>query len=260
MLDQVAALEDGCATTSPVFGGDPGNVTIFGESRAAAAKSACSWRLPASRGLFHRAIIQSGATIRVSTRERGDALADAVLKELGLSRNAIRPTCRACRWGASRQPIRAPASRKVGPRPMPLLDRYGCSARSPTAPICRRSRSTLRHGRRSPTTSRSLIGGTKRRAGSSSPTTTKMWHRRLSEASLRARIEAVAGAEAGAYPRPLPHDGPARHPRRPADPGADRIEFLDPHGAARRAQGRSPRRPRLHPTRSPGGRLPAMAD
>lgn len=57
--DQVAALEwvrDNIAA----FGGDPGNVTIFGSS-AGAVSVATLLTLPAARGLFHRAIAQSGA-------------------------------------------------------------------------------------------------------------------------------------------------------------------------------------------------------
>jgi para-nitrobenzyl esterase len=41
------------------FGGDPGNVTIFGESGGAIAV-ACLLTSPLSRGLFHRAVVQSG--------------------------------------------------------------------------------------------------------------------------------------------------------------------------------------------------------
>src|SRR5215472_3840177 len=45
------------------FGGDLGNVTIFGESGGGGKVSALL-AMPAARGLFHRAIIQSGAAIR----------------------------------------------------------------------------------------------------------------------------------------------------------------------------------------------------
>src|SRR5215469_8068453 len=65
VLDLVAALHwvrDNIAG----FGGDPGNVTIFGESGGGGKVSALL-AMPAARGLFHRAIIQSGAAIRVST-------------------------------------------------------------------------------------------------------------------------------------------------------------------------------------------------
>ncbi|MGC3979741.1 MAG: carboxylesterase family protein [Steroidobacteraceae bacterium] len=48
------------------FGGDPGNVTIFGQS-GGAGKVSCLMAMPSAQGLFHRAIAQSGAAVRVST-------------------------------------------------------------------------------------------------------------------------------------------------------------------------------------------------
>ena len=65
MLDLVAALlwvHDDIDR----FGGDPGNVTIFGES-GGGGEVGTLLALPAARGLFHRAIILSGAAIRLST-------------------------------------------------------------------------------------------------------------------------------------------------------------------------------------------------
>ena len=41
------------------FGGDPGNVTVFGESAGAMSVGALL-AAPAARGLFHKAILQSG--------------------------------------------------------------------------------------------------------------------------------------------------------------------------------------------------------
>ncbi|XP_077284723.1 esterase FE4-like [Arctopsyche grandis] len=59
MKDQVAALRWVKENISN-FGGDPGNVTIFGESSGAAAVT-CHMVSPMSKGLFHKAIAQSGS-------------------------------------------------------------------------------------------------------------------------------------------------------------------------------------------------------
>jgi para-nitrobenzyl esterase len=89
VLDLIAAL---CWVRENIdrFGGDPGNVTIFGES-GGGGKVSVLLAMPAAHGLFHRAIIQSGAAIRVSTCERTNALAEAVLKEVGLARADFEP-------------------------------------------------------------------------------------------------------------------------------------------------------------------------
>src|SRR4051794_16949532 len=120
VLDLIAALE-WVRDNIEAFGGDPGNVTIFGES-GGGGKVSVLLAMPAARGLFHRAVIQSGATIRVSTRERGNALAEAVLKELGIARGDCDrlQDVPAAKLAAAI----APASRTVGRPPMPLLDRY----------------------------------------------------------------------------------------------------------------------------------------
>src|SRR5438270_937485 len=87
VLDLVAALE-WVRDNIGQFGGDPGNVTIFGES-GGGGKVSVLLAMPAASGLFHRAVIQSGAALRVSTRERANALAEAALRQLGITRDNL---------------------------------------------------------------------------------------------------------------------------------------------------------------------------
>lgn len=66
------------------FGGDPDRVMIFGES-GGGRKVATLLGMPSTKGLFHRAIIESGATLRLPDREQATALAQQVLDELGIT-------------------------------------------------------------------------------------------------------------------------------------------------------------------------------
>jgi para-nitrobenzyl esterase len=82
-LDLIAALEwvrDNIAN----FGGDPGNVTIFGES-GGGGKVSCILAMPQAKGLFHRAIVQSGSTLTVSTADEATANTSKFLAKLGVS-------------------------------------------------------------------------------------------------------------------------------------------------------------------------------
>ena len=58
LMDQIAALE-WVRDNAAAFGGDAGNVTIFGESAGGAAVTQLMVA-PSARGLFHRAVVQSG--------------------------------------------------------------------------------------------------------------------------------------------------------------------------------------------------------
>jgi para-nitrobenzyl esterase len=87
MLDLVLALKwvrDNIAE----FGGNPGCVTIFGQS-GGGAKCATLMAMPAARGLFQRVITMSGQQLTGKTREHGTESALAVLGALGLTPDRI---------------------------------------------------------------------------------------------------------------------------------------------------------------------------
>ncbi|MES2035881.1 MAG: carboxylesterase/lipase family protein [Pseudomonadota bacterium] len=87
MLDLVAALQwvrDNIAA----FGGDPGAVTIFGES-GGGAKVSYLLAMPRAKGLFHRAAIQSGPGVKAVPRDSAAALRADVYKELGLAEGDV---------------------------------------------------------------------------------------------------------------------------------------------------------------------------
>jgi para-nitrobenzyl esterase len=87
MLDIVAALE-WVRDTIQAFGGDPGRVTIFGQS-GGGGKVASIMAMPSAQGLFHRAIVQSGSIMRVRSPEGAAKLTDEMLKELELDRSQL---------------------------------------------------------------------------------------------------------------------------------------------------------------------------
>jgi para-nitrobenzyl esterase len=87
MLDIVAALE-WIRDNIEQFGGDPNNVTIFGES-GGGGKVGTLLCMPPASGLFHKAIISSGTILNVNTKSMSEELGKAVLKELNISKDNI---------------------------------------------------------------------------------------------------------------------------------------------------------------------------
>jgi para-nitrobenzyl esterase len=80
--DLVAALQ--CVRDNiGAFGGDPNKVLIFGQS-GGGAKVSTLLAMPSAKGLFQRAIIQSGAGLRGGAREAANKTAETILAELGL--------------------------------------------------------------------------------------------------------------------------------------------------------------------------------
>src|SRR3954468_21913368 len=65
------------------FGGDPKNVTIFGQS-GGAGKVSTLLGMPAARGLFHRAIAQSGSAVTSMRADVATQNAEALMSRLGL--------------------------------------------------------------------------------------------------------------------------------------------------------------------------------
>jgi para-nitrobenzyl esterase len=66
------------------FGGDPGNVTIFGES-GGGAKTSCLYAMPSVAPLFSKAIIQSGPVVRITTPDVAAQTTRMFLEQLGIA-------------------------------------------------------------------------------------------------------------------------------------------------------------------------------
>jgi para-nitrobenzyl esterase len=87
MLDIVTALE-WVRNNIANFGGDPGRVTIFGQS-GGGGKVSTLMAMPSAKGLFHRAIVQSGSMLGAVTPEYSIGMTEKLLKNLGLSGTEI---------------------------------------------------------------------------------------------------------------------------------------------------------------------------
>ncbi|WP_251551217.1 carboxylesterase/lipase family protein [Neobacillus muris] len=80
LLDQMAALL-WVKENIEAFGGDPENITIFGES-AGAVSVGNLLSMPMAKGLFHKAILQSGTARCKVTREKANEMTEQLLAEL----------------------------------------------------------------------------------------------------------------------------------------------------------------------------------
>ncbi len=144
-LDQILALQwvrDNIAA----FGGDPGNVTIFGES-GGGGKVQTLLAMPAAQGLFHKAIIQSGAgQIRGVPKADAADFSDRLLKVLQIAPGEIRkaqavPVADLMKAAATVQGQLGRGARGLGPvtdgvaLPVDPFDPVAAPTVSPTIPL-----------------------------------------------------------------------------------------------------------------------------
>src|SRR6187200_838342 len=87
MLDAVRALE-WIKENITRFGGDPDNVTIFGQS-GGAGKVSTLMAMPAAKGLFHRAIAQSGAALTGTPKAQAVRTTETLLQRLNMTRDQL---------------------------------------------------------------------------------------------------------------------------------------------------------------------------
>lgn len=87
LLDLVAALQ-WVNKNITAFGGDPSNVTIFGQS-GGGGKVSTLLATPSAKGLFHKAIVQSGSMLRTMDARYSRRIGQATLAELGIAPSRV---------------------------------------------------------------------------------------------------------------------------------------------------------------------------
>ena len=88
MLDIVQAL-NWVRTNIERFGGDPNTVMIFGQS-GGGRKVSTLLTMPSAKGLFHRAVIESGATMKLVERDAAARVAARLLDKLSIGSSQLR--------------------------------------------------------------------------------------------------------------------------------------------------------------------------
>ena len=87
VMDMVASLE-WVRDNIGRFGGDPSRVMIFGQS-GGGSKTSTLLGTPAAKGLFHRAAVQSGSTLRLIDEAAAAKSAEMLLQKLGIAKSRI---------------------------------------------------------------------------------------------------------------------------------------------------------------------------
>ncbi|HET6219172.1 MAG TPA: carboxylesterase family protein [Acidobacteriaceae bacterium] len=116
MLDIVAVLE-WARDNITNFGGDPGSVTIFGQS-GGGGKVIALMAMPAAKGLFHRAIVQSGPFLKALSPDYSGRVAELTMEQLGLAKSQVKELQRI---PVDRLSGAAVEAMKKMPRPRPSL-------------------------------------------------------------------------------------------------------------------------------------------
>ena len=124
-LDLIASLE-WIQKNIASFGGDPDNVTIFGES-GGGAKVSIMMVSPLAKGLFHRAICESGtatAILKGMNLAEAEAIGEKLFKKLGISsgKNALEEARNIPFGKIMEAAIEMEPPRKPGVPPAPLWD------------------------------------------------------------------------------------------------------------------------------------------
>ena len=123
-LDLKASL-DWVQANIKAFGGDPGNVTIFGES-GGGTKTISLMATPLAEGLFHRAIVESGSGLvspqRVTMLEDAEALGEKLIAAMDIAdSDDVLAAMRAASW---EEFIAAASNRDLGFRSNVVVDGY----------------------------------------------------------------------------------------------------------------------------------------
>ena len=137
LLDIVAALA-WVRQNIAVFGGDPGNVLLFGES-GGGFKTSALMAMPAAHGLFHKAGIQSGAMLRGIEKEEATETALRLLAGLGIGPRKVHTLARVP--SARLLAIQLAGSKSGGALGVPTADYFARHSRPPTGPAALRPNS-----------------------------------------------------------------------------------------------------------------------
>lgn len=199
MLDLVAALE-WVRDNIVQFGGDPGNVTIFGQS-GGGSKVTTLMGMPAAKGLFHRAIVQSGSFPLSATTDSARAFARRVLNEAGVGHDLDRlsaiPPAALIAAGAAvlKEQAGAPDFGRIGgpglrlPGWSPVVD----GDVIPEAPFARRAPAISRHVPL-------IVGSTRDEFGGGAGEITQAQLEERLAPALRPRREAILAAFRSDFP------------------------------------------------------------